>query len=46
MAQTATTDPSSPLARVNIPIFAITGGFIVLFCLLALVDLDLLGSIV
>lgn len=31
---------------VNIPIFAITGGFIALFCILALVDLDLLSSVV
>ena len=31
---------------VNIPIFAITGGFIALFCLLALVDLDTLSAVV
>ncbi|MCB1883243.1 MAG: BCCT family transporter [Geminicoccaceae bacterium] len=31
---------------VNVPLFAITGGFIVLFCLLALFDLDALGTIV
>jgi choline-glycine betaine transporter len=34
------------LAGVNIPIFLITGGFIGLFCALALVDLELLTAIV
>ncbi len=38
--------PTERQRGVNVPLFAITGGFIVLFCLLALVDLDLLGAIV
>jgi choline-glycine betaine transporter len=44
--------PAGPGSRasgfdgVNMPIFAITGGFIALFCLLALVDLDTLQAVV
>ncbi|QFT92198.1 Glycine betaine transporter OpuD [Roseovarius sp. THAF9] len=34
------------LHHINKPLFAITGGFIVLFCLVALYDLDLLSSMV
>lgn len=32
--------------HINVPLFAITGGFIVLFCLLALVDLEMLSGLV
>ena len=38
--------PTERQRGVNVPLFAITGGFIVLFCLLALVDLDALGTVV
>lgn len=34
------------LHHINKPLFAITGGFIALFCLVALYDLDLLSSMV
>lgn len=34
------------LSRVDKPLFAVTGGFILLFCLLALVDIELLSSMV
>lgn len=34
------------LAGVNLPVFALTGGFIALFCLMALADLDSLSSAV
>jgi len=34
------------LGHLNMPLFAITGGFILLFCAVALYDLELLGSIV
>ncbi|WP_343115668.1 BCCT family transporter [Ostreiculturibacter nitratireducens] len=34
------------LGRVDKPLFAITGGFILLFCALALIDIDALSSIV
>jgi len=37
---------ASGLDGVNIPIFAVTGGFIVLFCTLALVSLETLSAIV
>ncbi|MEI4263667.1 BCCT family transporter [Roseovarius sp. D0-M9] len=33
-------------AHINRPLFAITGGFIVLFCIIALVNIDLLSTIV
>ncbi|TMV05636.1 BCCT family transporter [Ruegeria sediminis] len=38
--------PAARLGRVDKPLFAVTGGFILLFCLLALLDIDLLSSIV
>ena len=34
------------LGRIDRPLFAVTGGFIVLFCALALFDIDLLGGMV
>ena len=39
-------DRATGLTGVNIPIFLLTGGFIVLFCVLALVSLDTLSAIV
>ncbi|GAB5469350.1 MAG: BCCT family transporter [Rhodospirillales bacterium] len=42
---TETAEPRS-LGHVNKPLFAITGGFIALFCLLALFDLELLSALV
>ncbi|MFX0546957.1 BCCT family transporter [Roseovarius sp. S1116L3] len=33
-------------AHINVPLFAITGGFIALFCIIALVNLELLSAIV
>ncbi|KAF0676693.1 BCCT family transporter [Profundibacterium mesophilum] len=35
-----------PSGHINKPLFAITGGFIALFCLIALIDLDLLSAMV
>ena len=40
------TSGSGQLDHINKPLFAITGGFIVLFCLVALFDLDLLSGMV
>ncbi|WP_281966736.1 BCCT family transporter [Roseovarius nanhaiticus] len=40
------TASGKPRAHINKPLFAITGGFIALFCIVALVDLELLSSIV
>ena len=37
---------TASLGRVDKPLFAITGGFIALFCALALYDIDLLSRIV
>jgi choline-glycine betaine transporter len=37
---------ASGLNGVNIPVFVLTGGFIVLFCALALVSLDTLSAVV
>lgn len=34
------------LSGVNLPIFLLTGGFIILFCVLALVSLDTLTAVV
>ena len=41
-----TTAAGKSRAHINKPLFAITGGFIALFCVIALVDLELLSSIV
>ena len=43
-----TTTPIAPagLARVDKPLFLVTGGFIALFCLLALIDIDMLSGLV
>ncbi len=43
---TATQGGQGQLHHINKPLFAITGGFIVLFCLIALLDLDLLSGMV
>lgn len=43
---TAPQTASSGLGHINKPLFAITGGFIAIFCLIALFDLDLLSSLV
>ncbi|MFX0542523.1 BCCT family transporter [Roseovarius sp. S4756] len=40
------TASGKPRAHINKPLFAITGGFITLFCIVALVNLDLLSAIV
>ena len=40
------TMPAADLGHVNKPLFAITGGFILLFCAVALFDIALLGEIV
>ncbi|MGC1488783.1 MAG: BCCT family transporter, partial [Albidovulum sp.] len=37
---------ASGLGRVNKPLFAVTGGFILLFCAIALFDIDALGAMV
>lgn len=34
------------LGHINMPLFAITGGFMVLFCLMALIDIEALGNMV
>ncbi len=47
MSDTSLTQaPRGQLHHINKPLFAITGGFIAIFCLIALVDLDLLSSMV
>ncbi|MFO7771564.1 MAG: BCCT family transporter [Roseovarius gahaiensis] len=49
MSDTTITDEGTPkgdLHHINKPLFAITGGFIALFCLVALYDLDVLSSMV
>lgn len=38
--------PSGLLGRVDKPLFAVTGGFILLFCALALISMDTLSAIV
>ena len=38
--------PSRGTGHINKPLFAITGGFIAAFCLVALIDLELLSTIV
>lgn len=43
---TETTSPPARRAHINKPLFAITGGFITLFCITALLDLTLLSGIV
>lgn len=43
---TAPQTASSGLGHINKPLFVITGGFIAIFCLIALFDLDLLSSLV
>ncbi|WP_085902925.1 BCCT family transporter [Kiloniella majae] len=45
MAYTSTTGDSI-LKGVNVPLFAVTGGFIAAFCGLALIDIDLLKELV
>jgi glycine betaine transporter len=46
MTDNANTPKATDLGHINKPLFAITGGFIALFCLVALFDLTLLSSIV
>ena len=46
MAAQDTRAAGADLGHLNKPLFAITGGFILLFCALALWDLELLGTIV
>jgi choline-glycine betaine transporter len=43
---TETRAPTADLGRVDKPLFAVTGGFIALFCALALYDIDLLSRMV
>lgn len=43
---TETRTPTADLGRVDKPLFAVTGGFIALFCALALYDIDLLSRMV
>jgi choline-glycine betaine transporter len=43
---TAPQTASSGLGHINKPLFVITGGFIAIFCLIALFDIDLLSSLV
>lgn len=44
--QTDATAAKGDLHHINKPLFAITGGFIAIFCLIALYDLDLLSAMV
>jgi hypothetical protein len=46
MSQVAIPEKRSGFSGVNIPIFAMTGGFIALFCIMALVDLEALSALV
>lgn len=47
MSDTSQTKPAAGLlGRVDRPLFAITAGFIALFCLLAMIDLDMLSGLV
>lgn len=46
MADIPITGGSSASTRVNMPLLALTGGFIILFCLYALVDIDGLSGLV
>lgn len=46
MTDNVNTPKAAGLGHINKPLFAITGGFIALFCLVALIDLTLLSSIV
>lgn len=46
MTHIATSEEQTPLGRVNKPLFALSGGFILLFCLYALVDIDGLSALV
>ncbi|MDX1606321.1 MAG: BCCT family transporter [Candidatus Competibacterales bacterium] len=39
-------ESASPATHINLPLFLMTGGFIVAFCLLALLDLELLSHLV
>ncbi len=43
---TETQSSQGMMSHINLPLFAVTGGFIALFCLVALFDLDLLSSVV
>ena len=43
---TETRGPTADLGRIDKPLFAVTGGFIALFCALALYDIDLLSRMV
>ncbi|MEX0924061.1 MAG: BCCT family transporter [Rhodovibrionaceae bacterium] len=43
---TDSTQPTSRGTHINLPLFAITGGFIVAFCALALIDLEALSAAV
>ncbi len=44
MTDTATTGDGGLLGKINKPLFALTGGFILLFCIYALVDIDGLSA--
>ncbi|MGB3177884.1 MAG: BCCT family transporter [Albidovulum sp.] len=46
MSNVTETGGASGLGRVNKPLFAVTGGFILLFCAIALVNIDTLGAMV
>lgn len=46
MTDIATTEERIALGRVNKPLFALSGGFILLFCLYALVDIDGLSALI
>ncbi|AVI58358.1 BCCT transporter [Paracoccus yeei] len=46
MTHIATSEEQTTLGRVNKPLFALSGGFILLFCLYALVDIDGLSALV
>ncbi|MGB7322305.1 MAG: BCCT family transporter [Albidovulum sp.] len=46
MSNVTNTGEASGLGRVNKPLFAVTGGFILLFCAIALVNIDALGAMV
>ncbi|MGB5870083.1 MAG: BCCT family transporter, partial [Albidovulum sp.] len=46
MSNVTNTGEASGLGRVNKPLFAVTGGFILLFCALALFDIEQLGAMV
>ncbi|MGB3148369.1 MAG: BCCT family transporter [Paracoccaceae bacterium] len=46
MSDTTEAGAGSVLGRINKPLFAVTGGFILLFCAIALINIDALSSMV